>query len=315
MKLIKKIIKSALKKVIGDDIYEKQIFLEGVKASLVQKKIKKIKDFSEIEFSVFSQWGDDGIINWLVENLPIKSKLFVEIGTEDYRESNTRFLLMKRNWTGYLVEGNKTYTNDIKKQSIHWKYDLNVVNKFLNKNNVNMIINELNLPGEIGLLSIDIDGNDYWIWEKIDNIKPIIFVCEYNAVLGDIKKLTIPYKKNFLRTKFHYSNLAYGASINAFQKLSERKGYVFIGTNSNGVNAYFLKKRYFKFLKGKIKNFKKFPSKFKESRNKSYEKNFLKGINRKKAIEKVDLIELNKKKKIIKLKNIKRIYTKKWSYN
>ena len=70
MKLIKKIIKSALKKIIGNEIYEKQIFLEGIKASLVQKKIKKIKDFSEIEFSVFSQWGDDGIIHWLVENLP-----------------------------------------------------------------------------------------------------------------------------------------------------------------------------------------------------------------------------------------------------
>ena len=216
MKLIKKIIKSALKKVIGNDIHEKQIFLEGIKASLVQKKIKKIKDFSEIEFSVFSQWGDDGIINWLVENLPIKSRLFIEIGTEDYRESNTRFLLMKRNWTGYLVEGNKTHAENIKKQTIHWKYDLNVVNKFLNKKNVNMIINKLNLPEEIGLLSLDIDGNDYWIWEKINKIKPIIFVCEYNAVLGDIKKLTIPYKKNFLRTKFHYSNLAFGASINKF---------------------------------------------------------------------------------------------------
>ena len=76
--------------------------------------------------------------------MPIKSKLFVEIGTEDYRESNTRFLLMKRNWTGYLVEGNKTHTDNIKKQPIHWKYDLNVVNKFLNKKNVNMIIDKLN---------------------------------------------------------------------------------------------------------------------------------------------------------------------------
>ena len=78
--------------------------MERNKSIFSTKKNKKIKDFSEIEFSVFSQWGDDGIINWLVENLPIKSKLFVEIGTEDYRRSNTRFLLMKRNWTGYLVK-------------------------------------------------------------------------------------------------------------------------------------------------------------------------------------------------------------------
>ena len=72
MKLIKKIIKLLLKIIVGYETYEKQIFLEGIKTSLIQKKIKKIKDFSDIEFSVFSQWGDDGIINWLLENIPFK---------------------------------------------------------------------------------------------------------------------------------------------------------------------------------------------------------------------------------------------------
>lgn len=313
MKLIKKIIKLLLKIIVGYETYEKQIFLEGIKTSLIQKKIKKIKDFSDIEFSVFSQWGDDGIINWLLENIPFKNNIFIEIGTEDYKESNTRFLMMKRNWSGYLIEANKLQSEKIKKQSIYWKYDLNIINAFIDRENVNNIIKKLNLPKEIGLLSLDIDGNDYWVWEQLNIIQPIIFICEYNAVFGDINQITTPYKKKFSRTSFHYSNLAFGGSIKAFEKLSIQKGYVFLGTNSNGVNAYFIKKKYFKYIKSKLRNYSKYPSKIRESRNKKFKKNYLKGIKRKNEIENVNLIKLKNKKSFVKLKDLKKIYSKEWS--
>ncbi len=311
MKLIKKIIKSLLKIVVGYETYEKQIFLEGVRVSYLQKKIKKINDFSEVEFSVFSQWGDDGIINWLLDNLPIKNKIFIEIGTENYKESNTRFLIMKRNWSGNLIEANKLHTENIKKQNIYWKYDLNIQNIFVDKENINQVIKKFKLPKEIGLLSLDIDGNDYWIWEKIKAIEPIIFLCEYNAIFGDKKEISTPYKKNFSRTKFHYSNLAFGASIKAFEKLCFKKGYIFLGTNSNGVNAYFIKKKYFRYLKYKLKNFKSFFSKIKESRDRNYKKNFLKNKDRKNEIKNTKIFLINKKK-IVKFKNIKNIYSKEW---
>ena len=102
-----------------------------------------------------------------------------------------------RNWSGCLIEGNSQHSKSIKKQSIYWKHDLKIVNKFLNKDNINITISNLVKQKEIGLLSLDIDGIDYWIWEEIKVIKPIIFVCEFNSVFGDLHQITVPYTKNF----------------------------------------------------------------------------------------------------------------------
>ena len=304
MKLLKNILKKILIFSIGYEFFEKKIFLEGKKISFLQKKISKIKNLSCTEFSVFSQWGDDGIINWLTNNLPIKNKIFIEIGTEDYKESNTRFLIMNQNWTGHLIEADIESVEKIKNQSISWKYDLNSHNLLVDKKNINKMISNLNLPKEIGLLSLDIDGIDYWVWEKIKVIEPVIFVCEFNSVLGDKHAISVPYNKNFNRTKFHYSNLAFGASLPAFKYISELKGYKFLGTNSNGVNAYFVKKSHFKHLKRKIKKIVSFKSKTKESRDKNYKKNYLSGFNRIKQIENTTFVEVKSNKKI-KIKNIK----------
>tara|TARA_Y100000590_G_C15685075_1_gene1001286 strand:- start:794 stop:1756 length:963 start_codon:yes stop_codon:yes gene_type:complete len=309
--IFNKLIKKVLLSLIGYDFFEKKTFLIGQKFAHTQKKIKKIRDLTDVEFSVFSQWGDDGIINWLTENIKIKNKIFIEIGTEDYTESNTRFLLKHRNWSGCLIEGNSQHSKSIKKQSIYWKHDLKIVNKFLNKDNINITISNLVKQKEIGLLSLDIDGIDYWIWEEIKVIKPIIFVCEFNSVFGDLHQITVPYTKNFERTLFHNSNLAFGASLNAFVKISKEKNYVFIGTNSSGINAYFINKKYYKYIKNKIKNIKSYPSKIRESRNKNYQKNFKGSFDRTKLIENVKLFDL-KKKKLSKLKDYKKLYSKIW---
>ena len=89
-------------------------------------------------------------------------------------------------------------------------------------------------------MSVDIDGNDYWIWKEIDCIKPRIVICEYNSAFGNDKKVTVPYKNDFVRRKEHYSDLYFGASLAAFCELAEEKGYDFIGTTRAGVNAYFI---------------------------------------------------------------------------
>ena len=86
------------------------------------------------------------------------------------------------------------------------------------------------------------DGNDYWIWKVIDVISPIIVIVEYNSIFGINRVITIPYDKNFLRTKAHYRTLYCGASLRALYQLSINKGYAFIGCNSAGNNAYFVKK-------------------------------------------------------------------------
>lgn len=314
MQFIKKIIKKILLIAIGYEFFEKKIFLEGTKFAFLQKKITQpIKDLSDLEFSVFSQWGDDGIINWLTEKIPIRNRIFVEIGTEDYKESNTRFLLKHKNWKGYLIESNNLLVKKIYKQSIVWKHDLEIINTKVQKNNINEIFKNLRLRKEIGLLSLDIDSNDYWIWKEIDIIKPIIFVCEFNSTFGDKKAISVPYDKNFERKKFHYSNLAFGASLEAFKFICKKKNYIFLGTNSSGVNAYFLHKNYFKFIKKKIKKFVSFPSRIRESRDKNFKKSFIGNTNRFNKIKGVKVVDV-KSGNLIKLGTVNEFYSDKWKF-
>lgn len=299
MQIIKKIVKKILMMTIGYDLYEKKIFLVGNKLAFIQKKIKKIKNLKEVEFSVFSQWGDDGIINWLIQNIPIKNKVFLEIGTEDYIESNTRFLLKYRNWNGYIIEGNKDHVKNIKKQTVHWKYDLNVCQKFITKENINNTIKSLNLKSEIGLLSLDIDGIDYWILKKLPEKFSKIAVIEYNANFGSELEISVPNIPNFNRTDYHHSNLCFGASLKAIINLMKSKGYTFIGTNKSCVNAFFILDEEVKNLGvklPKIEDLKKYTdSNIRESRSTDGHLNFLSGKNKIKSISECEVINLSSK--------------------
>ena len=262
-----------------------------------------------VEFSTFSQWGDDGIIDWLISNLKFKNKKFVEIGIQDYWECNTRFLLKKRNWNGLIIDMSKDYIQKIKKQDIYWKHNLTAKQVKISKENINKILVDNNFNKNIGLLSLDIDSNDYWVIEAM-NVSPGIIVCEYNGIFGDNYKITVPYKKNFNRTKEHYSNLYYGCSINALISLMYKKGFVFIGTNSAGNNAYFLKKKNFNIIKNKIRQKKIFLPKFRESRGTNNQKTFLsieKSIN---LIKNKYVYDLSKKR-LIKIKELKNMLSQK----
>ena len=138
--------------------------------------------------------------------------------------------------------------------------------------------------GEIGLLHIDIDGNDYWVWKAIQVSNPIIVIVEYNSVFGFDKPWTIPYNPAFIRTDFHQSNLYFGASILSFCDLANEKGYVFIGCNSSGNNAYFVRKDKQKELIEKLPSEGYVLSQFSESRNEMGQLTFIRGDERLKII-------------------------------
>lgn len=197
------------------------------------------KDFKE--FRVFSQWGEDGIIQWLIRNLDIKYRSFIEFGVQDYTESNTRFLLMHDNWEGLIIDGGKENIDYIKQDEIYWRYSLKAVHAFITAENIDQIFVEHGFQGPIGILSIDIDGNDYWVWKAIQSVQPDIVVCEYNHRFGKEKALTIPYDAAFVREKAHHSCVYYGASIQAFVHLAEKKGYSLVAGNSNGNNIFFVR--------------------------------------------------------------------------
>jgi hypothetical protein len=243
-----------------------------------------IDDISNAEFQVFSQWGDDGIIQFLVNYLDIEHKTFVEFGVENYTECNTRFLLVNNNWKGLIIDGSLENINEIKKDSIYWKFDLKVVHSFITTENINEILIKQNMIGEIGLFHIDIDGNDYWIWKALENITPVIMIVEYNSVFGTDFSWTIPYDASFVRNKVHHSNLYYGASLKSLCELAKSKGYSFIGCNSSGNNAYFIRNDKLKGLKVKTVNEGYISSNFSESRDTLGDLSFLRSKERLKAI-------------------------------
>ena len=199
-------------------------------------------DLKQNEFTVFSQWGEDGILQFLIRNTVVKNHIFVEFGVENYTEANTRFLLMNNNWSGLILDGSLDNINSVREEDLYWRYSLKAEQAFVTRENINELIKKNGISGEIGLLSIDIDGNDYWVWQAIDVVNPAIVVVEYNYRFGPSRAVTVPYRADFTRGKAHHSMIYYGASLKALCLLGERKGYSFVGCNSAGNNAFFVRK-------------------------------------------------------------------------
>ncbi len=302
LRILKKFIPSLFNYLFAEEI-QKKLILKAKLLSLKNKNLKKIKNLSDVEFQVFSQWGEDGIIDWLVNKIPGIPNNFLEIGTQDYKESNTRFLLINKNWDGFIIEANGEDIKKIKKQRLYWRHNLVIKKEFITANNINKVVRSLNVPKKLGLLSLDIDGVDYWILKELTALEPYIVVCEYNSLFGQKKALTVPYKKNFDRSNEHYSNLYYGASIKAFENLMKRKKYFLLGTNSAGNNAFFVKKNIWKKLSKTVLKKKIFCSKFRESRNLKGSLSFLDKKKSLLLIKDKNIIDLNenKKKRIIDL--------------
>jgi hypothetical protein len=252
-----------------------------------------LQDLKLAEFKVSSQWGDDGIIQFLVNYLDIspENQTFIEFGVQDYTESNTRFLLTHSNWRGLVMDGSKKHIDYIQNDDIYWRFDLTAACEFITKENVNALFKKYNFEGEIGLLHIDIDGNDYWVWQEVSVVNPIIIIVEYNAVWGDEKAWTVPYKSDFYRMEAHYSNLYWGASLPAFCGLAEERGYAFVGCNSNANNAYFVRKDKLKSLPALTAKEGFVMSKFRDSRDKAGNLNFLGGVQRWAAMEGLPIVD------------------------
>jgi hypothetical protein len=198
-------------------------------------------DPRDFEFKVYSQWGEDGIIDHLVSHVAIGNRTFVEFGVENYTEANTIFLLKHRSWRGLVIDGSKEHVDAIRSSALMWRHDLRAECSFITRDNINDIIRRNGIEGDIGLLSIDIDGNDYWVWEAISVVNPRVVVSEYNSLFGPRAKISTPYRADFHRTQADPSNMYYGASISALADLAARRGYTLVAGNSAGNNVFFVR--------------------------------------------------------------------------
>ena len=197
------------------------------------------------ELRVFSQNGEDGILLYLFSRIGTKDRRFIEFGVNDGTECNTANLAINFGWRGLIMDGS---TENVARAQRHYAEQLlerapEVVaaQAFVTAENADALFQSHGFQGELDLLSIDVDGNDYWIWKGISSVSPRVVVVEYNAVFGPHASITIPYDPGFRWETSEYDLLAAGASLSALARLGKEKGYILAGCNSSGVNAFFVR--------------------------------------------------------------------------
>lgn len=271
---------------------ERQLLLAGQIASRQVGAFERIDTLADVEFRVNSQWGEDGIIEWLCHQLPTIDRSFVEFGVENYAEANTRFLMQNRGWRGLILDGNPNYMAAVRKEPFYWMHDLVAVDAFVNAENVNGLITKHGFAGELGILSVDIDGNDYWVLRAIDCVRPALIIVEVNGVFGDRHAITIPYDPDFDRMKAHHSGQYFGASILAMVQLAEAKGYRFLGTNSNGVNAFFVRDDLATRVLPRIAKVQAWPARHRDSRDQDGRPSFVRGVAKVDQVRHLPVLDL-----------------------
>jgi hypothetical protein len=267
------------------------LMLAGQSAAFAVRQAGRLKTIQDAEFKVFSQFGDDGIIQYLIASLRLKRSRFVEFGVENYREANTRFLLRKDDWAGLVIDGSETNIREIQQSSLMWRHNFTAVAAFITRENINQLISNAGFSGDLGILSIDIDGNDYFVWQNIDCVNPAIVIAEYNSVFG-VSPVSIPYDPAFVRTKAHSSNLYWGCSIGALEHLGREKGYALVGSNSAGNNVYFVRQDLVGELDVLSASEAYVESQFRESRDPQGMLTFLTGKARNQAIGHLPLVNV-----------------------
>lgn len=171
-----------------------------------------VRDLYRHERKQYSQNGEDGVIERLFEIFGVTNRYYVELGTESGEECNTR-LLRERGWSGLMIDC------DHEDDAIQLRREL------ITAENVNDVFAKYDVPDHFDLLSIDIDGNDYWVWKALaSRYRPRVVVIEFNAGVPVELPVVMPYDANY-RWR---GELNCGQSLGALKKVSVAKGYSLI---------------------------------------------------------------------------------------
>jgi len=201
--------------------------------------------FADVGFRAHSQFEEDGILLYLFSLIGFTNKKCVEICAGDGIECNTANLILNHQFSGLLFDGDAQNIAKAKQfyalhaDSKHWPPT--IVQAWITKGNINNLVRENGFEGEIDLLSLDIDGNDYWIWQALDTVNPRVVVLEFNHLWGPETSVTVPYADDFRAEATQFGFDYAGASLAAFIKLGKQKGFRFVGTNAIATNAFFVR--------------------------------------------------------------------------
>jgi len=191
-------------------------------------------------YKVFSEADEDGIIAEIFKRIGVTNKKFVDFGAGDGLQSNSHFLL-HQGWSGVWIEGSQKQCRNISESFLRPIAEgrLLVIQALVSAENINSLIGSSGgVNGEIDFLSVDIDGNDYWVWRAIKCISPRVVIIEYNAKFPPTFEWIMRYDENHAWR----GDDEHGASLKALEVLGTELGYQLVGTSTNGVNAFFVKK-------------------------------------------------------------------------
>jgi len=282
---------------IKNDIEIKALIGKSILISK-RKNYLNFENINDAEEKIFSQNGEDGIIDYVLETLDIKDPKFIEIGVEDYIESNTRLLYHIRNSQGLIIDQNID-VNKLSKNLDLWKGRIKVIKEAVGPNNINEIVRKNYFNKNLDLFSIDIDGLDFWVIKELPKNFSKICVAEYNPLFGSELEITVPNIKNFDRTDYHYSNLCWGVSLKGLINIMKEKNFIFLGVNNLKNNAFFINKNYQNLFKkiilginSKLENYVNHD--FKESRDKRGKLTNLSSEEQLKEIKDCQVVDIKK---------------------
>lgn len=206
----------------------------------------QILPFDDVGFQAYSENEEDGILLYIFTVAGTTNKVVVEISSQDGRVCMASNLIVHHRWRGFLFDGDPSFVASGRRffdrhpatRSSPPTFEA----RWFDRDNVDTLLSELDVPPEIDLLSLDVDGNDLYIWDALSITRPRVLVCEFNNIVPSDRSVTIPYRPDFnwqqlpSRHQFFRS-----ASLLAFAQVSRRKGYRLIGWNALGYNAFFLR--------------------------------------------------------------------------
>jgi Methyltransferase FkbM domain len=202
-----------------------------------RRRLLTPRSLINFEERVFSQNGEDGILREIFRRIGEGDKYSVEFGVEDGSQCCTRVLLMNRQWAGVLLEGSRDYARQA--ESLYSSNrSVQVGCSFITAENILDLFREFHVPCVPDLLVVDIDGNDYWVLQRIlSSYQPRVIVCEYNARWSPDTDWVMPYDASHNWDGTSY----YGASLASLFRLGREHGYKLVGCDSKGVNAFFVR--------------------------------------------------------------------------
>ena len=248
--MLKRRFYDVLKQRFEREFYEPLRMQIGQSAVLAQKAAApSFSHLWDAEIHVFSQWGEDGILEYLCESLDIVKPKMLELGAGNFLECNSRFLAEQRNASVVAVDYREDLIDSMRSLPLYWRTSLFPIKSWITPESAPLLLAEAEkMMGGVDIVSLDIDGNDYWVVETLNLDEVKIVIVEYNALLGHLHPVSIPRDDHFNREVSHSSCLYYGASLRAWVHLLETRGFSFAGTNRVGCNAFFVESESVKSL-------------------------------------------------------------------